>query len=72
MSSLVYACAVCGHRVTVGKGEPIPLCCRKEMEPLPFCTTAPHPEMARNADEDEPCDNGTLARPGTGPAGPKK
>ncbi len=24
---------------------------------LPFCTNAPHPEMARNADVEEPCDD---------------
>jgi len=63
MSSVVYACSVCGRKVTVGKDDPVPLCCHKEMEPLPFCTTAPNPEMARNYDEDEPCDDGTLARP---------
>jgi hypothetical protein len=32
-------------------------------KPLPFCTTAPNPEMARSAMEDTPCDDGT---------GPKK
>jgi hypothetical protein len=25
--------------------------------PLPFCTTAPAPELFRAADEDEPCDD---------------
>jgi hypothetical protein len=34
------------------------------MEALPYCTTAPNPEMARNYDEDEPCDNGTLSKKG--------
>ena len=34
----------------------------KEMEPLPFCTSAPHAEMSRNYDKDEPCDPGTLPR----------
>jgi hypothetical protein len=33
------------------------------MEPLPSCTTQPHPEMARNYDEDLPCDDGTLPKP---------
>jgi hypothetical protein len=63
MSDIIYTCAVCGKRVTSTKGKPIPLCCKKEMEPLPFCTSQPHPEMARNYDEDLPCDDGTLAKP---------
>ena len=62
MSEIVYTCAVCGKRTPVEKGKPVPLCCRREMEPLPVCTTAPNPEMARNYDEDLPCDNGTGAR----------
>jgi hypothetical protein len=32
------------------------------MDQLPFCTAAPHPEMARNYDEDLPCDDGTLPK----------
>jgi len=62
MSDVTYACSVCGKKVKTEKGKPIPLCCRKEMEPLPFCTTAPNAEMARSGDADEPCDDGTLAR----------
>ena len=50
------------EQAKVEKGKPVPLCCTKEMEPLAFCTTAPHPEMARNYDEDLPCDDGTAAK----------
>lgn len=62
MEEIVYTCSVCGKTAKAEKGKPVPLCCRREMDPLPFCTTAPHPEMARNYDEDLPCDNGTLAK----------
>ena len=30
----------------------------KEKLPLDKCVTAAHPEMARNYDKDEPCDDG--------------
>lgn len=59
MSDIVYTCSVCGKQSPVKTGEPIPLCCNKEMEALPFCTQQPHPEMARNYDEDLPCNDGT-------------
>jgi hypothetical protein len=64
MSDILYTCSVCGKQTSVPKGRPVPLCCKKEMEALPFCTTAPNPEMARNYGEDEPCDNGTLPKKG--------
>jgi hypothetical protein len=64
MADIVYSCSVCGKQATVKKGQPVPLCCRKEMEPLPFCTAAPQSEMARNYDADEPCDDGTRSRKG--------
>jgi hypothetical protein len=67
MSEVVYICSVCGKESKVEKGQPIPLCCNREMGPLPFCTTAPNPEMARNSDEDLPCDDGTQAKPKPGP-----
>lgn len=67
MSSVTYRCSVCGKEVEVEKGAPVPICCNKEMEPLPFCMTQPHPEMARNYDEDLPCDDGTLHHPKPGP-----
>ena len=31
---------------------------KNEIEELDKCVTAPHPEMARNTDNDEPCDDG--------------
>jgi hypothetical protein len=42
------------------------------MEPLPFCTTQPHPEMARNYDEDLPCNDGTQVHPKPEPVPAKK
>lgn len=56
---VTYYCSVCQKQTSVKKGRPAPFCCHKEMEPLPFCTQAPNPEMARNYDADEPCDDGT-------------
>jgi hypothetical protein len=72
MASVTYTCSVCGKQATVKKGQPIPLCCKKEMEPLPYCTEAPNPEMARNYDEDLPCDDGTQAKPKPQPKPEKK
>jgi len=72
MSDVTYICSVCGQQVKAKKGKPIPLCCKKEMEPLPFCATQPHPEMARNYDEDLPCDDGTLAKSKPAPKAGKK
>jgi len=62
MADVTYTCSVCGKQTKVGEGKPVPQCCTKEMEPLPFCTTAPSPEMARNSDEGLPCDDGTQAK----------
>jgi hypothetical protein len=64
MSDVVYGCKSCGKEVTVPVGKPAPACCGLPMEPepLPFCTSAPDPEMARNYDADEPCDDGTLPK----------
>lgn len=64
MSDIVYTCSVCGRQTSVPKGQPVPLCCKKEMEALPFCTTAPTAEMARSADRGEPCDDGNLPKKG--------
>jgi hypothetical protein len=38
------------------------MCCRREMEPLPFCTSVPQAEMVRDGAGDTPCDDGTLPR----------
>jgi hypothetical protein len=62
MDSVTYTCFVCGKEIKAEKGKPAPFCCNKEMGPLPFCTTAPNPEMARSGDADEPCDDGTQAK----------
>jgi hypothetical protein len=62
MAAVTYHCSVCNKEVTIVAGEPIPMCCGQEMEPLPFCTTAPNAEMARNYEADEPCDPGTVPR----------
>jgi len=64
MCEVTYKCGACGREVAVAKTQPVPRCCGKEMtvEPLPFCTTAPNPEMARNYDAGEPCDDGTVPR----------
>ena len=59
MSEVTYYCSVCGKETSVKKGKPVPLCCKKDMGPLPYCTSAPNPEMARNEDAGEPCDDGT-------------
>lgn len=62
MDDVTYICSVCAKEVKAQKGKPIPLCCHKEMEPLPFCTVAPNAETARNYEIEEPCDDGTLPK----------
>ncbi len=59
MNEVTYVCSVCHRQVAVPKGRRVPLCCHKEMEPLPFCTSVPNPEMVRDHEGDEPCDDGT-------------
>jgi len=61
MSEMTYACSKCHKQVIVKEGGPVPVCCKKEMEPLPFCTRVPDPEIAR-ADEDVPCQDGTAPK----------
>jgi hypothetical protein len=55
-----YRCVECNRTEDYKKGAKPPVCCEKQMvaEPLPVCTSAPHPEMARTTDDDEPCDDG--------------
>ncbi|MBP1768501.1 MAG: hypothetical protein H6P98_2616 [Candidatus Aminicenantes bacterium] len=62
VSEATYHCPVCGKEAKVKEGEPIPVCCQKEMEPLPFCTAAPTAETAGRSDADEPCYDGTGRR----------
>lgn len=56
----IYRCTHCQRTAEYKAGAAAPVCCDEKMraEPLPSCTSAPHPEMARNADDDEPCDDG--------------
>jgi hypothetical protein len=56
----IYRCHACDSRKEYKKGEPVPTCCDQPMvvEELPQCTSAPHSEMARNSDEDLPCEDG--------------
>lgn len=53
-----YECTVCHKRVEK-IGDTV-FCCGKPMKKMeiPKCTSAPHAEMARTTDEDEPCDDG--------------
>lgn len=54
-----YKCNECSKMSRIVDGDPIPFCCGKQMEKVDLdqCTKAPHPEMARNDDNDEPCDD---------------
>jgi hypothetical protein len=58
--NLSNKCSSCEDENSIKKGEKAPVCCEKAMvmEPLPFCTSAPHYEMTRNNTGDEPCDDG--------------
>jgi hypothetical protein len=62
MSDVTYKCSVCGRQVSTEKGQPVPVCCKKEMEPMPFCTAVPTAEMVRDGQGDEPCIDGTARR----------
>ena len=63
MSEVTYVCEVCRKETKIPEGKPTPLCCARKMEPLPFCTSVPNPEMARNYQDDQPCDDGTTPDP---------
>ncbi len=56
----VYRCSACNAQKEYKENESVPICCDKPMivQTLPQCTTTTHPEMARNYDEDQPCDDG--------------
>ena len=62
MSDTVFICRTCGKQAKAGKGKPAPSCCEKGMEPLPYCTTVPNPEMSRFENPDEPCADGTTPK----------
>ncbi len=54
-----FKCSQCGKTIEAFEDEK-PECCGKQMEIdlLSQCTSADHPEMARNVNDDEPCDDG--------------
>ena len=53
----MYACLKCGKKAE-GTEIDIPECCGEKMklDKLKPCTHAMNPEMVRNTDDDEPCD----------------
>lgn len=55
-----YRCSKCGRTDETTAEKPEPVCCGIAMikDPLDQCTTADHPEMARNTDDSEACDDG--------------
>ena len=55
-----YRCTKCGRTEKISVDEPEPLCCEKKMvkDPLDQCTIPEHPEMVRNTDENDACDDG--------------
>ena len=55
-----YRCSSCGRTEERTDEKATPLCCEKIMlrDPLDQCTTAEYPEMVRNTDDGEPCDDG--------------
>ena len=59
-TKFVYRCGKCGRTEELERDKPEPVCCDKIMvkDPLDQCTVPDHPEMVRNTDEGEPCDDG--------------
>lgn len=64
MSDKIFGCSRCRKQVPAAEDAAAPRCCGRPMEPLPFCTSVPNPEMSRNYDEDEPCADGTTPKRG--------
>ncbi len=58
-SKYIYRCSKCGRTEEIKSKPEIPFCCEKIMvkDPLEQCTTTDHPEMVRNYDAGEPCDD---------------
>ena len=56
----MYTCSICGTKKSLSGDKPLPVCCDKVMlkDPLDQCTIPDHPEMVRNTDTGEPCDDG--------------
>lgn len=66
MKTITLVCTECGAVSTVREGAPVPVCCglpMKASEPLAGCTTTETAEQARSGRSDEPCDDGTGAKP---------
>lgn len=58
MGEKTYKCRECGSEKTVEEKAGEPECCGEKMELKEVCREAPHPEMARNYEKNEPCDDG--------------
>jgi hypothetical protein len=65
MKTIPYICEECGAKVTAAENAPVPACCGLPMkaEPLPGCVMTDTAEQARSGRVDEPCDDGTGAKP---------
>jgi len=59
MKDKLYSCRQCDRQVALPPDKAVPICCGEPMSPLPYCTSAPNPEMARNYEAEEPCDDAT-------------
>jgi len=59
VKELTYSCSLCGKEAKAKEGKPAPVCCKKPMEPLPFCTVPETAETSRNYNADEPCADGS-------------
>ena len=59
-TDFTYRCSYCGRTEKTESEKPAPVCCEKTMvkNPLDQCTIPDNPEMIRNTDEGEPCDDG--------------
>ena len=55
-----YKCENCSKTIELKQSADAPECCGKKMIlfPMEHCRVAPHAEMARTTDSDEPCDDG--------------
>jgi hypothetical protein len=57
---VTYKCETCGDTVVREEGGAAPECCNSAMKAMPLdpCTNAAHPEMARNDEIEDACDDG--------------
>ncbi len=56
----IYRCGKCGRTENIEGDKITPYCCEQIMvkDPLDQCTIPDNPEMTRNSDSGEPCDDG--------------